>query len=114
VWYFAGPFRPTDVCLELIHKLMQLARMRPLSTQTQASKADQKPQCRPCAQALREADNANTAYSTALSLCQQLPEGWVSWGTHCDQMYQAQKNPVWLEYAVTCYLQVGVLTLNNV
>jgi transformation/transcription domain-associated protein len=57
-------------------------------------------------QALREADNANTAYSTALSLCQQLPEGWVSWGTHCDQMYQAQKNPVWLEYAVTCYLQV--------
>ena len=21
-------------------------------------------------------------------------------------MYQAQKNPVWLEYAVTCYLQV--------
>jgi len=28
-------------------------------------------------------------------------------------MYQAQKNPVWLEYAVTCYLQVGVLTLSN-
>ena len=57
------------------------------------------------AQALRDADAANTAYSTALALFQALPEGWVSWGTHCDQMYQSSKNTTWLDYAVTCYLQ---------
>ena len=65
---------------------------------------------KPGVQALGEAEPANTAYSTALSLYQQLPDGWVSWGSHCDQMYQATHNTAWLDYAVTCYLQVNQLT----
>lgn len=56
-------------------------------------------------QALGEVDTANTAYSTALALYQQLPEGWISWGSHCDQMYHVTRNTAWLDYAVTCYLQ---------
>lgn len=64
----------------------------------------------PYAQALGDAEPANTAYSTALALYQQLPDGWVSWGSHCDQMYQASRNTAWLDYAVTCYLQVNLAT----
>lgn len=60
-------------------------------------------------QALGDAEPANTAYSTALALYQQLPDGWVSWGSHCDQMYQASRNTAWLDYAVTCYLQVSLI-----
>ena len=52
-------------------------------------------------------DGANTAYSTALALYPQLPEGWVSWGSHCDAMYQGTRNTAWLDYAITCYLQAS-------
>jgi hypothetical protein len=42
----------------------------------------------------------------AMTLSNQLPEGWVSWGAHCDGMYTKTKSDKWLEYAVCCYLQV--------
>ena len=57
-------------------------------------------------QALTEHEQANQAFSTALSLWPNLADGWLSWGAHCDAMYQQSGNPTWLQYAVTCYLQV--------
>lgn len=57
-------------------------------------------------QALTENEAANAAFSTALSLWPGLADGWLSWGAHCDNMYQQSGNPTWLQYAVTCYLQV--------
>ena len=56
-------------------------------------------------QALGERDQANSNYSTALTNWVQLPEGWLSWGSHCDEMYESSGNHAWLEYAVSCYLQ---------
>lgn len=56
-------------------------------------------------QALGERDQANSNYSTALTICDQLPDGWLSWGSHCDEMYESSGNHAWLEYAVSCYLQ---------
>ena len=60
-----------------------------------------------CVQALTEHEQANQAFSTALSLWPNLADGWLSWGAHCDAMYQQSGNPTWLQYAVTCYLQVS-------
>ncbi|KAL0020642.1 hypothetical protein WJX79_010395 [Trebouxia sp. C0005] len=56
-------------------------------------------------QALGERDQANSNYSTALTIWDQLPDGWLSWGSHCDEMYESSSNHAWLEYAVSCYLQ---------
>lgn len=56
-------------------------------------------------QALGERDQANSNYSTALTIWDQLPDGWLSWGSHCDEMYENSGNHAWLEYAVSCYLQ---------
>lgn len=56
-------------------------------------------------QALGERDQANSNYSTALTIWDQLPDGWLSWGSHCDEMYESSGNHAWLEYAVSCYLQ---------
>lgn len=37
------------------------------------------------------------------------PDTWVTWGAYCDRTYEATqpRNPMWLEYAVSCYLQVS-------
>jgi transformation/transcription domain-associated protein len=48
---------------------------------------------------------ANQAYSTAISLYKHLPKGWISWGNHCDQVYKETHEDLWLEYAVSCFLQ---------
>lgn len=56
-------------------------------------------------QALGERDQANSNYSTALTIWDQLPDGWLSWGSHCDEMYESSGNHAWLEYSVSCYLQ---------
>ena len=56
-------------------------------------------------QALGERDQANSNYSTALTIWDQLPAGWLSWGSHCDEMYESSGNHAWLEYTVSCYLQ---------
>lgn len=66
-------------------------------------------------QALDDDEQANSAFSTSLSLWPSLAAGWLSWGTFCDHMYEKSRNSglpgqpgnhMWLEYAVTCYLQV--------
>ena len=57
---------------------------------------------------LGDVDGANSAMSTALSLHQHLPEGWLSWGALCDECYAKTSKPHWLEYAVTCYMQASL------
>ena len=56
-------------------------------------------------QALGERSEAEKMYSTALTLWDQLPDGWLSWGSLCDEMYEGSGNVDYLQYAVSCYLQ---------
>ncbi|KAI3989472.1 hypothetical protein MKX01_022747 [Papaver californicum] len=54
---------------------------------------------------LNDCENANLAYSNAISLFKHLPKGWISWGNYCDMVYKETHDEVWLEYAVSCFLQ---------
>ncbi|XP_042493905.1 transformation/transcription domain-associated protein-like isoform X1 [Macadamia integrifolia] len=54
---------------------------------------------------LNECENANTAYSNAISLFKHLPKGWISWGNYSDMIYKETQEETWLEYAVSCFLQ---------
>lgn len=37
-------------------------------------------------QKMQDSENANQAYSNAISFYKHLPKGWISWGNHCDQV----------------------------
>ncbi|MCL7050221.1 hypothetical protein MKW94_020144 [Papaver nudicaule] len=54
---------------------------------------------------LNDCENANLAYSNAISLFKHFPKGWISWGSYCDMVYKETHNESWLEYAVSCFLQ---------
>ncbi|XP_072974683.1 uncharacterized protein [Typha angustifolia] len=54
---------------------------------------------------MNDGDNANIAYSSAISLFKHLPKGWISWGNYCDMIYKETHEEVWLEYAVSCFFQ---------
>ncbi|KAK4258368.1 hypothetical protein QN277_007826 [Acacia crassicarpa] len=54
---------------------------------------------------LNDSENANLAYSNAISVFQNLPKGWISWGNYCDMAYRETHEEIWLEYAVSCFLQ---------
>ncbi|KAG6555625.1 hypothetical protein Mapa_002860 [Marchantia paleacea] len=54
---------------------------------------------------LNDSENANQAFSMAISLFKFLAKGWISWGNHCDQVYKESSEELWLEYAVSCLLQ---------
>ncbi|XP_031475658.1 uncharacterized protein LOC116247605 isoform X2 [Nymphaea colorata] len=54
---------------------------------------------------LNDCENANVAYSNAIGLFKQLPKGWISWGNYCDMVYKETRDEMWLEYAVSCFLQ---------
>ncbi|XVF59767.1 hypothetical protein PTKIN_Ptkin07bG0302500 [Pterospermum kingtungense] len=54
---------------------------------------------------LNDSEGANLAYSNALSLFKTLPKGWISWGNYCDMAYKDSHDEIWLEYAVSCFLQ---------
>ncbi|KAG6397579.1 hypothetical protein SASPL_143748 [Salvia splendens] len=54
---------------------------------------------------LSDCEGANLAYSNAISLFKNLPKGWISWGNYCDMAYRETHEEVWLEYAVSCFLQ---------
>lgn len=54
---------------------------------------------------LNDSENANLAYSNAISLFKNLPKGWISWGNYCDMAYKETHEEIWLEYAVSCFLQ---------
>ncbi|KNA06133.1 hypothetical protein SOVF_183880 [Spinacia oleracea] len=54
---------------------------------------------------LNDCDSANREYSNAISLFKTLPKGWISWGTYCDMAYKETHDEIWLEYAVSCFLQ---------
>ena len=38
-------------------------------------------------QKMNDLENANQAYSSAISLYKHLPKGWISWGNHCDEVW---------------------------
>ncbi|KAL2497632.1 Phosphatidylinositol 3- and 4-kinase family protein with FAT domain [Abeliophyllum distichum] len=54
---------------------------------------------------LSDSEGANLAYSNAISLFKNLPKGWISWGNYCDMAYRETHEEIWLEYAVSCFLQ---------
>ncbi|KAJ7564762.1 hypothetical protein O6H91_02G032300 [Diphasiastrum complanatum] len=56
-------------------------------------------------QKMNDSENANQAFSNTISLFKHLPKGWISWGNHCDQVYKESGKDLWLEYAVSCFLQ---------
>jgi transformation/transcription domain-associated protein len=35
---------------------------------------------------LNDSENANLAYSNAITLFKNLPKGWISWGSYCDMV----------------------------
>ncbi|XP_077231461.1 uncharacterized protein LOC143864410 isoform X2 [Tasmannia lanceolata] len=54
---------------------------------------------------LNDCESSNIAYSNAISLFKHLPKGWISWGNYCDMVYKETRDEIWLEYAVSCFLQ---------
>ncbi|GAB4848475.1 hypothetical protein Ancab_003180 [Ancistrocladus abbreviatus] len=54
---------------------------------------------------LNDCESANREYSNAISVFKNLPKGWISWGGYCDMAYKETDNEIWLEYAVSCFLQ---------
>lgn len=54
---------------------------------------------------LNDSEGANIAYSNAITLFKNLPKGWISWGNYCDMAYKETHDEIWLEYAVSCFLQ---------
>jgi len=60
----------------------------------------------PCLQEMKQPEQANSSFSTSLTLCAQLPQGWLSWACFCTTQFNETKDPSWLESAVTAYLQV--------
>ncbi|CAL5373324.1 unnamed protein product [Camellia sinensis] len=54
---------------------------------------------------MNDCEGANLAYSNAISLFKNLPKGWISWGNYCDMAYKETHDEIWLEYAVSCFLQ---------
>ncbi|CAN1122507.1 Transformation/transcription domain-associated protein [Linum perenne] len=54
---------------------------------------------------LNDSEGANLAYSNAITLFKNLPKGWISWGNYCDLAYKETHDEIWLEYAVSCFLQ---------
>ncbi|GAV88596.1 PI3_PI4_kinase domain-containing protein/FAT domain-containing protein [Cephalotus follicularis] len=62
---------------------------------------------------LNDSEGANLAYSNAITLCKNLPKGWISWGDYCDMAYKETHDEIWLEYAVNCFLQGIKLCVSN-
>ncbi|XP_022741614.1 transformation/transcription domain-associated protein-like isoform X2 [Durio zibethinus] len=62
---------------------------------------------------LNDSEGANLAYSNAISLFKDLPKGWISWGNYCDMAYKDSHDEIWLEYAVSCFLQGIKFSVSN-
>lgn len=54
---------------------------------------------------MNDCENANVAYSNAITLFKHLPKGWISWGNYCDMIFKETQEEVWLEYAASCFFQ---------
>ncbi|KAG8079526.1 hypothetical protein GUJ93_ZPchr0007g3092 [Zizania palustris] len=48
---------------------------------------------------MNDCENANVAYSNAITLFKHLPKGWISWGSYCDMIFKQTNEELWLEYA---------------
>jgi transformation/transcription domain-associated protein len=49
---------------------------------------------------------AHGMFSESLTLWPLCWEAWMAWGRFCDGQYDKTKEPHWLEFLATCYLQV--------
>ena len=56
-------------------------------------------------QKLNNSEQAHSNFSTSLSIDPSLADGWFSWGSYCEDVYEAHGNITYLEYAASCYLQ---------
>ena len=56
-------------------------------------------------QKLNNSEQAHSNFSTSLSIDPGLADGWYSWGSYCEVVYEAHGNITYLEYAASCYLQ---------
>jgi len=56
-------------------------------------------------QKLNNSELAHSNFSTSLSIDPTLAEGWLSWGSYCEDVYEAHGNSTYLEYAASCFLQ---------
>ncbi|MGV7468085.1 hypothetical protein PJI21_29325, partial [Mycobacterium kansasii] len=54
---------------------------------------------------LDDSEGANITYSNSISLFKNFPKGWISWGNYCDKAYKETNDEIWLQYAVSCFLQ---------
>ena len=61
---------------------------------------------RAAVQGLNEREGAHHAFTTSLMVFEGLAEGWLSWASYCDSVYESSKDRTWLQHAVCCYLQV--------
>jgi hypothetical protein len=53
-------------------------------------------------------EESHATFSASVSVCEEYYEGWFKWASLCDQVFSLkkdQKEVVWAEYAVSCYLQ---------
>ena len=51
-------------------------------------------------------EEANNAFSAAISMYESLARAWVSWGEFCDrQFFIDTKKSSWIENTINCYLQ---------
>ena len=60
-------------------------------------------------QKLNESEAANIEFSNAVSICPGLSQCWISWGDYYIENYNnippQEKKPLYVEYALSCYLQ---------
>ncbi len=50
-------------------------------------------------------EDAHSAFSTSISIYDNLSKGWLAWGLFCDQQFGEVRDITWAEYAINCYLQ---------
>eukprot|EP01114_Cavostelium_apophysatum_P014185 TRINITY_DN3613_c0_g1_i5.p1 TRINITY_DN3613_c0_g1~~TRINITY_DN3613_c0_g1_i5.p1 ORF type:complete len:3612 (+),score=1106.25 TRINITY_DN3613_c0_g1_i5:200-11035(+) len=51
-------------------------------------------------------EEAHSAFSTSVSICDSLAKGWLSWGLFCDHQFATSADDlIWAEYAINCHLQ---------
>ena len=50
-------------------------------------------------------DESNTAFSSAISICDSYGKAWLSWAIFCDRVFNIKQDLQWAKHAVVCYLQ---------
>lgn len=62
---------------------------------------------------LNDSENANLAYSNAISLFKNLPKGWISWGNYCDMVTTVAYFLCLLSFFYGYYLKLYTYSLSS-